>query len=95
MTGQKLRKQSSRLFALYVLASLVPISVLGFVSVRGDTHAGSEFGLDWGRAQAAVIEQMAIAPALRGADLSLGLSRAERERLRPSGPRPREAPTCK
>jgi diguanylate cyclase (GGDEF)-like protein len=75
------RKQGSKLFALYVLASLVPISVIGVVAVRGDAQAGSEFGRDWGRAQSAVIEQMAIAPALRGADLSLGLNKAERGRL--------------
>jgi diguanylate cyclase (GGDEF)-like protein len=75
------RQQGPKLFALYVLASLVPISVMGAVAVRGDTHSGTEFGLDWGRAQSAVIEQMAIAPALRGADLSLGLDRAERSRL--------------
>ncbi|HZX98073.1 MAG TPA: EAL domain-containing protein [Dermatophilaceae bacterium] len=81
MPSLRRRKQGSRLFALYVLASLVPISVIGVVAVRGDAQAGSEFGRDWGRAQSAVIEQMAIAPALRGADLSLGLNKAERGRL--------------
>jgi len=50
------RQQGPKLFALYVLASLVPISVMGAVAVRGDTHSGTEFGLDWGRAQSAVIE---------------------------------------
>jgi diguanylate cyclase len=81
MPSLRRRKQGSKLFALYVLASLVPISVIGVVAVRGDAQAGSEFGLDWGRAQSAVIEQMAIAPALRGADLSLGLNTDERGRL--------------
>jgi diguanylate cyclase (GGDEF)-like protein len=81
MTSRRRHQQGSRLFALYVLASLVPISVIGAVAVRGDTNAGNEFGRDWGRAQSAVIEQMAIAPALRGADLSLGLNKAERGRL--------------
>jgi len=71
----------SRLFALYVLASLVPISVMGAVLVRGDSDVAAEFGLTWGRAQAAVIEEMVIAPALRGADLSAGLNDAERQRL--------------
>jgi diguanylate cyclase (GGDEF)-like protein len=66
---------------LYVLASLIPISVIGGVAVRGDSNAGTEFSRDWGRAQSAVIEQMAIAPALRGADLSVGLTKAERGRL--------------
>jgi diguanylate cyclase (GGDEF)-like protein len=66
---------------LYVLASLIPISVIGGVAVRGDSNAGTEFSRDWGRAQSAVIEQMAIGPALRGADLSVGLTKAERGRL--------------
>jgi hypothetical protein len=61
--------------------SLVPISLIGAATVRADTNAGIEFGRDWGRAQSAVIEQMSIAPALRGADLSLGLNKAERGRL--------------
>jgi diguanylate cyclase len=81
MTGRRRRQQGSRLFALYVLASLIPISVIGAVAVRGDSNAGAEFGRDWGRAQSAVIEEMTIAPALRGADLSLGLNKAERGRL--------------
>ncbi len=81
MTSPRRRQQGSRLFALYVLASLIPISVIGLVAVRGDSNAGTEFGRDWGRAQSAVIEQMAVAPALRGADLSLGLTRAQRGRL--------------
>jgi diguanylate cyclase (GGDEF)-like protein len=71
----------SRLFALYVLASLVPIGVIGAVLVRGDANSGPQFGSDLGRAHAAVIEEMAIAPALRGADLSAGLNSAERGRL--------------
>ena len=49
--------------------------------MRGDSNTGMEFGQDWGRAQSAVIEQMSIAPALGGGDLSLGLSNAERVRL--------------
>jgi diguanylate cyclase (GGDEF)-like protein len=81
MTSRRRHQQGSRLFALYVLASLVPISMIGAVAIRGDTDAGAEFGRDWGRAQATVIEQMAIAPALRGADLSLGLTKAEKGRL--------------
>jgi diguanylate cyclase (GGDEF)-like protein len=81
MTSRRRHRQGSRLFALYVLASLIPISVIGVLTVREDTATGSEFGRDWGRAQAAVIEQMAIAPALRSADLSLGLNPAERGRL--------------
>src|SRR5665647_1672708 len=81
MTSRRRRLRGSRVFALYVLASLVPISVIGAVLVRGYTDAGLQRGVDQGRAQAAVIEQMAIAPALRGADLSEGLNSDERERL--------------
>ena len=81
MLSLRHRRHSSKLFVLYVLASLVPISLIGDVSMRGDTNAGAEFGRDLGRAQSAVIEQMAITPALRGADLSQGLNKAERGRL--------------
>ena len=82
MTRRRRRQQGSRLFALYVLASLVPILAIGAVAVRADANTGREFGLDWGRAQSAVIEQMVVAPALRAADLSLGLDTSERGRLR-------------
>ncbi|MBA2465856.1 MAG: GGDEF-domain containing protein, partial [Nocardioidaceae bacterium] len=58
------------------------MSVLAAVLMRGYQNDGASHALDQGRAQATVIEQMAIAPALSGADLSEGLSRAERERLR-------------
>ena len=81
MTIRIRRLRGSRVFALYVLASLVPISLIGAVLIRGYTDAGLQRGVDQGRAQAAVIEQMAIAPALRGADLSEGLNSIERERL--------------
>jgi diguanylate cyclase (GGDEF)-like protein len=81
MSSRRRRQHGSRLFALYVLASLIPIGVIGAVAVRGDANAGTQFARDWGRAQSAVIEQMAIAPALGGGDLSLGLSKAERGRV--------------
>ena len=81
MTSRTRGRRGSGLFALYVLASLVPISLIGAVLVRGYHDAGLQLGRDQGRAQAAVIEQMVIAPALRGADLSAGLSADERERL--------------
>ena len=81
MSNRRRRQRGSRLFALYVLASLIPIAVIGAVAMRGDSNTGTEFGQDWGLAQSAVIEQMSIAPALGGGDLSLGLSDAERGRL--------------
>jgi diguanylate cyclase (GGDEF)-like protein len=81
MTIRRRRRQASRLFALYVLASLLPISGIGALALRGDAMSANRFGLDWGRAQAAVIEDMVVAPALRGADLSQGLNGTERERI--------------
>jgi diguanylate cyclase (GGDEF)-like protein len=71
----------SRLFLWYALASLVPVLALGLALVRTDQQAGLQRGLAQGRAQASVIEQMAISPALAGHDLSRGLDTDERERL--------------
>ncbi len=62
-----------RLFLMYAGASLVLVFVLGFVLARNDEQTGKTLGLDQGRAQAAVIEQTAIAPAVGPADLSAGL----------------------
>jgi len=81
MTSLRIRQRGSKLFALYVLASLLPISVIGALAMRGDAASADEFGLDWGRAQAAIIEDMVVAPTLRGADLSQGLNGTEREHL--------------
>ncbi|MDQ1535727.1 MAG: hypothetical protein QOE58_120, partial [Actinomycetota bacterium] len=66
---------------MYVVASLVPLGVLGSVLVNGYHASGLEQARDQGRAQALVIEQMAVVPALSGADLSTGLSSYERGRL--------------
>src|SRR4051795_3506989 len=74
-------RTGARLFAMYAVASLVPVLVLGAVLIRGYRHDGLAHALDQGRAQAAVIDQMAIAPAVRHADLSHGLSHAERNQL--------------
>jgi diguanylate cyclase (GGDEF)-like protein len=73
--------KGSSVFALYVLASLIPLGALGSVLVNGYHASGLEQARDQGRAQALVIEQMAIVPALSGADLSTGLSSLERGRL--------------
>jgi len=66
---------------MYAIASMLPLGLLGAVLVRGYQDQGLERSRDQGRAQVAIIEEMAIAPALRGADLSGGLSVAVRERL--------------
>jgi diguanylate cyclase (GGDEF)-like protein len=74
-------KAGSRLFLVYAAASLVPVALLGVVLVNGYEREAFAAGLKQGRAQAAVIQEMAIAPALRGGDLDNGLSAAELERL--------------
>lgn len=66
----------SRLFLIYAGASLVPVLLLGVVLADKDRSTGVSLGLDQGRAQAAVIEQTAIAPAVGGDDLAAGLSRS-------------------
>jgi diguanylate cyclase (GGDEF)-like protein len=70
-----------RLFAVYAALSAVPVVVLGIVldqSYRDEAHLQ---GVARGQEQAAVIEEMAVSPALSGEDLSVGLSDGERERL--------------
>ena len=54
---------------------------LGAVLALGAEQEGASRGLELGRAQAAVIEEMAIAPALGGRPLSEGLSAEEQARL--------------
>ncbi len=74
-------RSGSGLFLRYAAASLLPVLLLGLFLVRSDQDAGVERGLSQGRAQAAVIEQMAVSPALQGHDLEAGLSSSEREAL--------------
>jgi diguanylate cyclase len=75
------RHVGSRLFAAYAAASLVPVVLLGVALVRDYRREALESGLAQGRAQAAVIGEMAIAPALTGADLDHQLTARERARL--------------
>jgi diguanylate cyclase (GGDEF)-like protein len=75
------RRAAGRLFLAYTLASLLPLLALAGALVTDLRREAVARGLDQGRAQAAVVEEMAIAPALSGADLREGLSRAEREML--------------
>jgi diguanylate cyclase len=77
-SGQRV---ASRLFLRYALASLVPVLALGLALVSTDRQAGLQRGLAQGRAQASVIEQMAISPALAGHDLTRGVDADEVERL--------------
>jgi diguanylate cyclase (GGDEF)-like protein len=71
----------TRLFVTYAVASLVPVASLGIVLANGNRQDAVERGLAYGRAQAAVVQEMAIAPALHGGDLALGLTDQERTRL--------------
>ncbi|GLY99507.1 bifunctional diguanylate cyclase/phosphodiesterase [Actinoplanes sp. NBRC 103695] len=71
----------SRLFAAYAVASLVTVGILGGVLTQGYRDEAADRGRDHGSAQAAVIEEMAVAPALDGADLTAGLTDQQRERL--------------
>ena len=75
------RRAAGRLFLAYTLASLLPLLALAGALVQDLRREAVDRGLDQGRAQAAVVEEMAIAPALSGADLRQGLSTAEREML--------------
>jgi diguanylate cyclase (GGDEF)-like protein len=74
-------RAGSRLFVVYAVASLIPVAVLGAVLLHGYQDQGNARGRAQGQAQAAVIEEMAIAPALSGVDLSKGLTDSERSRL--------------
>ncbi|BCJ49526.1 hypothetical protein Asp14428_10010 [Actinoplanes sp. NBRC 14428] len=65
----------------YAAASLVPVAVLGVVLVNGYRDDAARQGEEQGRAQAVVIEEMAVAPALEDADLTSGLTVAQRDRL--------------
>ncbi|MEO7126519.1 MAG: EAL domain-containing protein [Nakamurella sp.] len=70
-----------RLFFVYVIASLIPITLLGAVLMWHDQQTGSERALAQARAQADVIMQMAISPALNTLPLSEGLTQGELDRL--------------
>jgi diguanylate cyclase len=72
----------SGLFATYVVASLVPLLVLAAVLVHGYQRDADRRALEQGRAQAAVIAEMAVAPALGGiSDVQDGVSAPVRSRL--------------
>jgi diguanylate cyclase (GGDEF)-like protein len=71
----------SRLFLAYAAASLVLVALLGGLLVQGYRGEAARQGRDQGRAQASVIEEMAVAPALDGADLTTGLTATQRQRL--------------
>ncbi|MGW4945101.1 putative bifunctional diguanylate cyclase/phosphodiesterase [Actinoplanes sp. NPDC004185] len=71
----------SRVFLAYAVASLVLVGLLGVLLVQGYRDDAARQSADQGRAQASVIEEMAVAPALDGADLAAGLTAIQRQRL--------------
>jgi diguanylate cyclase len=79
--SRRARAAGTRLFAAYAVASLVPVLALGAVLADGIEQDAHDRGLELGRAQAAVVGEMVIAPALQGQDLSDGISTQDRARL--------------
>ena len=67
-------RTSSRLFATYAAASLVPVVALGAVMLRGYQEDAAEQGRAQGLAQATIIAEMAVAPALDSGDASLQIT---------------------
>jgi len=81
MQRGRLKRAFSSLFVLYAVASLVPVVLLGAVLLQGYQQEAVERGLEQGRAQTAVIQEMAIAPSLGAEDLAEGLTEVQRARL--------------
>jgi diguanylate cyclase (GGDEF)-like protein len=80
-TGGRRTRTGSRLFLIYAIASLVPVVLLGVVLSHGYRQEARDRALAQGRAQAAVIMEMAIAPVLGRHDLGEGLRTWERQSL--------------
>ena len=75
------RRAAGRLFLAYTLASLLPLLALAGALVQDLRREAVRPRARAGTRPVAVVEEMAIAPALSGADLREGLSMAEREML--------------
>jgi diguanylate cyclase (GGDEF)-like protein len=74
-------RSTYRLLALYAIASLVPVAVLGAILIailNGQVHHSTQAH---GHARAVLITQNVIAPQLSGQDLSTGLTPADRTAL--------------
>ena len=82
MRGSGSQRHGVRLFAAYAVASLIPVSVLGALLIHGYQDQATREGREQAGAQAAVIEEMAIGPALKSSGkLGNRLSESERSRL--------------
>ncbi len=75
------KRSGLRLFAFYVVVTLVPILVLGVVITRSVRTDLERQGLDQGDATAQAIAHSAIGPVLSGDTLADGVTRAERTAL--------------
>lgn len=80
-TGRWVARGGPQLFFIYVVVSLIPILALGGVLLWHDEDSGVARALAQARAQAEVIMQMAISPALDSRTLSGDLSTTELNRL--------------
>jgi diguanylate cyclase (GGDEF)-like protein len=67
----------SRLFAVYAIASLVPVLALGVVLADSYHQDANSRGLAEGRAEAALLARTAVQPLVSSAHLHKGLSPAE------------------
>nr|BFE78495.1 hypothetical protein GCM10020093_010960 [Planobispora longispora] len=70
----------SRLFTLFAVASLVQVTLLGVMLVRGYSEDAVAEGLQRGRAQAKLIQEMVISPAVTTDDLVLAPDELRRVR---------------
>lgn len=74
-------RSTARLFALYAVASLVPVLVLGFVLARSFATDAARRGLAEGVSEAKLVARSAIEPALTVRKLSTGISVGEHAAL--------------
>jgi diguanylate cyclase (GGDEF)-like protein len=71
------RRSTVRLFAIYAVAALIPVLVLGVVLAISFRDAANQRGLAQGRSEAALIAHTAVESQLDGRPLGDGLSVAE------------------
>jgi diguanylate cyclase (GGDEF)-like protein len=78
MKGVRRGPQSAvRLFAVYAIASLLPVLLIGFVLAASFRSEADSRGLAEGRSEAALVAGTAVEPVLSGGPLSKGLSPEE------------------
>ena len=75
-------RSASRLFAVYAIASLIPVLVLGLVLAGSYRRDANDRGLAEGKAKAALLARTAVVPQLSGRTLRSGLTNRETADLR-------------